>query len=444
MNNNTELHRSIFGKIEPAEVAVMMVYGLLCALFYELKLNLPLAGVVVLFTLLSARRNISMAMGCLVISLNFTGELLSGTLYTVILVVTLTIILLVSRGRLLKLKIENGIILFTAGVLIVFSTLSGIDPNTNKAISMFVCIIAYVIICENGREDTPKYIVLATIINGFCMSLCVLHQYLTGGDYIKNGRINFASNSKTFAIACAVPLLFLACSWILNRPLFEQKKNRSGLITFILVGFFSTMIIITAAKGVFFALIVGVSIFALLNINERSTIKRVLPFVVLFAGILFALSDSRILRVSRLTTSAANENMYFRFGIWDYYYTLLKESGPLRLLVGFGPGNVARIGNGGIYSEYYVHSTILDYLFSYGYLGLVLFAIFICYIARKAVRSKNKIGLSLLALSLTMYSTHGGSENFYLYIILALISIISFRELSLGSLAVNNANISIT
>lgn len=85
--------------------------------------------------------------------------------------------------------------------------------------------------------------------------------------------------------------------------------------------------------------------------------------------------------------------------------------GPGYVLFGVGPGRISRISNIG----YYAHSTILDYFFSYGLVGLFLFLCFELIVLKSLFY--NKIVFVIAATFLMTYSTHGSAANIEMFLL---------------------------
>ena len=108
-----------------------------------------------------------------------------------------------------------------------------------------------------------------------------------------------------------------------------------------------------------------------------------------------------------------NGGLNGRTEIWgeylDYEFSSINTA-----LFGFGPGEIAKMDINGHYS----HSLFMDWLFSYGIVGMLIFVIILIRILRLLLSSKSNFKLSLFLLSCFLFSTHGVITNDMFYILI--------------------------
>jgi hypothetical protein len=125
------------------------------------------------------------------------------------------------------------------------------------------------------------------------------------------------------------------------------------------------------------------------------------------------------LNVGLLTTNAS---MFGRLNIWSFYLEKLFDSGIHRILFGFGPGVSLRITEGTYLAGQYAHSSILDYVFTYGVCGGVIVINLITQALKRVKETKSILCGGLLVLCLLMFFPFGTCQLLSFHMMLALTS----------------------
>lgn len=272
---------------------------------------------------------------------------------------------------------------------------------TLSNILIFVCLVLI--------YKTPKdYISLVDSFwyGSIILAGCTILSIISGG--IDDGeRLGFGDSVRTLANGMLFPLFFKTIDWI-------DGKNRSSLPSFLQNLFFvifSTLLLLTLAKGAIFSLAISILLYAIINkkLNYKFTFAAVALVIVLVI-----IQIQGYIDFSRF--GERNADLNGRTLIWDFYFDHLARKGSSGFWFGFGPGNVQRIAPTEYLGQYYAHSTVLDFFFSYGLIGFSLFIVFVVYLFKKCITIKNHIGMVFLILSLLTYSVTGASTNTQIFI----------------------------
>lgn len=306
-----------------------------------------------------------------------------------------------------KFRIKEFMMLLVAGISIAVSFIFGINPQILPAlllISNFIVFLLLSVIFNTAIDF--KNIIDAFWVGSMIIAGCTLISiYQEGlGD---SGRLEFEGSVRELANGLVFPIFV----WVTDRL---EKKHSSSFPKYIenfCAVLFSTLLLMTLAKGAIFSLAMAIILFALIShrINSKLIIIAIvitaLFFVVqLYAGIDFSRFSER------------NYDLNGRTLIWSFYFDKLSLRGDVGFLLGFGPGNVNRIAPDEYLGHYYAHSTYLDFFFSYGAIGFLLILCLISHIYNRARKAKDCFGQAFLLLIILTFSVTGASTNTQLFV----------------------------
>lgn len=252
---------------------------------------------------------------------------------------------------------------------------------------------------------------------------CTLFSIMNGGagEY---ERLGFEDSVRSLANGMIFPLFFKSIDWL-------DGKNRCSLPKWLqsfLFIVFLVLLMLTLAKGAIFSLAIVIFIYAL--INKKINYKFIIAVSALFICAYLAQAQGSI-DFSRF--SERNADLNGRTEIWTFYFDHLFRRGTLGFWFGFGPGNVQRIAPYEYLGQYYAHSTVLDFFFSYGFVGFFLFSLLIIYLFTICIKKNNNIGMTMLVLSILTYSITGASTNTQIFI--------AFYAVMLSQVATSSAGV---
>lgn len=319
-------------------------------------------------------------------------------------------------------------------LLLIFSLFSTfLGYQTSMIGFMFVVIqLLLIMVISFYCMQSSSIFMVGFVVSGLCIGLYVFYQYITGHASMFYGSLVYGDGEeaglvKSLAIGVVVPTYFFLYNFF-----FKNESVKNKMIYLFLITLCVAVIVLTYSRGVLIALAVALS-FLLWNyykwkLSLFNTLK-IISVVVLLYYLIVQLD----LDVEKMFANI--EGAHGRTDIWDFYFTKLKEGGFMRILFGFGPGDSKRITEGSLYSGYYSHSAILDYLFSLGLFGLCFIAYAIYTAAMRLYRKRYFFSLGFLILIILMFSTHGTATN---AIFNSLLAICIGKSLSKSDLDVNS------
>lgn len=272
------------------------------------------------------------------------------------------------------------------------------------------CGVTFALLKEHGPNNLNYSFMLSALI----LIFIVLYELLTGHNSLLYGRFNFAGSIRVLANTIVVPLLVCTYFILEKRDLLMDRKIQISKMDYSLFILLLIMLLFTVSRGVIFAYFSGIAI--LLMKGKKKFIKTAILGFIIILVVLFA-DQLGVIRIKRLFEVSLDMNS--RTGIWDYYLGEMASRGILGIIFGQGPGNITRVAINTPFASMYVHSTILDILFSYGLLGFTIFLIIIFKIAISVTRNTNRLAAAILVATLLMYSTHGTATNREFFILLS-------------------------
>lgn len=292
-------------------------------------------------------------------------------------------------------------------VVLLISLMTGEDPNYRTMVLFMLCFAAYFTVAngECTESELKAYAISGIIIT--VVSLVVSNA--GGGTGLRYGRLSINGSIRELANAVAISL-FLLLSGIIG----SARRRKRNYLEYAVVALGGLILFATLSNGAIIALIAGVAVIFLMN--KMAFYKKVLYaglLCALFLVIVKYLSSNDALSTDRLLQSEGGFNG--RFDIWLSYLKGMSQSTG-RLLFGFGPGDVRRLG----ISNNYSHSLFFDILFSYGILGSIcVFGAFIR-MGWGIFSSRNASAMGVAVFAVLLYATHGVSTATSLYILLGI------------------------
>lgn len=294
-------------------------------------------------------------------------------------------------------------------VVLFFSYVTGINSHLDFAIKI---IVASLVILQIATFDTQEraLIITAVLCSGIAMSMIMIIS-LSTGTIIQDisTRLQYNEKSKHLSTTLA-PLILSSVYMLLYYRGTKKILFNCGLI--FVVAILSYMLVLTYSRGVLAALIISVS-YLLFRYMGRLNFRKFFVLVLLTISAFIFVSNMQI------DSDLMFENVEGgngRTDIWIAFIQQLKETNSLAF--GFGPGFTKDISQ----SDFYSHSTILDYLFCYGITGFVYILYLILSVSFKLF--KNNIRLfyyqGLFLLNVIMFSTHGSAGTLLFNVILGL------------------------
>ena len=305
-----------------------------------------------------------------------------------------------------KNKKEDVALFVLLIITVSISFVGGINSQMSTLIWFIRCIIAFITVSRsNATEDRfriyaySQFLVIVSIL---------LIQLLDGSLSLYWGRLALNGNVRDLANYIAVPTFMAAMSLLV-----KGKRNRKLLVDFAILCICIFIALATSSRGVLLSVFVAVLAYYLFSERGHSY-KKVLTVSVIALLTVFLANCVSSLGYFNTERILVDENGGFngRTEIWgdylDYEFSNFNTA-----LFGFGPGEIAKMDMNGHYS----HSLFMDWLFSYGSVGMFVLAIILIRIIHLLLSSKSKFRLSLFLLSCFLFSTHGVITNDMFYIL---------------------------
>lgn len=409
-----KIKSALFDRLNEKDCIIITVFSIICLFLAISKQSEVLAVVTLLLSLYYSFKNLPMSLAAVVISGPLLEELTSGG-YVIMAYAPFVI-----RSFVLVIKQEgNGIstMLYMGCVAyVVFSFLRGYESD----ILMFILqIIAMTIFYSTWKVLSKDDVPIVCYAYICCAIIVCIYIYMGGLDNnLMVGRLSLGDNIKKLSYICAIPLSFYYYSYIGRCKVFENAngtfvKLLSLLLTVTLFG----TLFMTLARGVFLSFGIGTILLLLLS---RSKTKSLFFFVFVAALLLLVsqyIENLGMFRIERLFETDQYETGNGRTEIWAHYISRMQDMGSRYILLGTGPGNISRISN----IEFYAHSTILDYFFSYGIIGLFIFILVEITVLVKLFKKNNNIPFIIVLTFLFSYATHGGAANQEMFLLQAIL-----------------------
>ena len=345
------------------------------------------------------------------LGVSFNSTILSVLFWVMMVIPPFFIYLFDQNGR---IKTKYVFFLLIGFLLLLASYLFGINSDFSTFIIQMFVLMVYLIFSEVYRRKTTRMVFISFIFAGLFIAILVFCQLISGSAIKLWGyRLTYNGSVRTLSSPLAIPLFYFFVQLVIPSNQKSQVWKKIFFIVAILA--LSALLILTYSRGVIISLLV-----ALLYIMIMQLKKINLKFIL---GISLG-----ILLVSILLNNIEIDEAMFegltsgsgRTELWQFFIKKMQEEGIFTCLFGFGPGPLTRMTENTIYEEFYAHSVLFDYLFSYGILGFLFLLGMIIKVFSMVIKSKSSLLVGFFILSMLMYLTHGNAVNLQFHVLLGL------------------------
>lgn len=335
-------------------------------------------------------------------------------LFFVMLIVSVSCFISIFTSKAKVLKSYRIPVACFALVFILSYLLGERCEYTIACLILYSLIICYTIALLHG-ENKDALIIYSLVIGGVCMMGIMVAIIAQGGVLGVVRRLQFHENIKVISTALAFPIFHLVWELISN---YKNINFIRKIVYVLLILLCLFILILTYARGVILALSLSLVTLIFLHSRKFGLMQFVFLVVLIIGG--YIMIDKMSVDADIMFNNL--EGGHGRTEIWSDFYNKMREGGVIRLLFGFGPGDLKRI-----ITDIYAHSVILDFFFSFGILGFICFLSFIFVTVKELLKRKNMYGLCLLLLCLAMYFPHGSASTTQFYYLLGL-CIVSYTK----------------
>ena len=404
---------SEFGVINRKNALIMILVAIIIGIGNSFSQFLNITAVLILLAIfVSLLKNPFAGLGYYIVSSPFIFEIFP-TYISVLILIIIAVVLFLKNPKMIR-GFKAGILLLSSISIIIVSYFIGYKSNGNTAMLMIVCVAIVLILYNHSNtmtEEDVSILVWSYICQAFTIAVYFLGQILNGGLSYTYGRLSFFGDIKTVSIIVSIPLIFILCTKLEGKKLFQNIDF--GIWSYGIVLVFSIILIATAARGMILAVLIAVIIQMIFSKNKKILIIKLLPVIFFLTLFIILNLNNPSLRISRLFEGEEFASGNGRTEIWGAYISTIFNSGIHRILFGMGPGEISRIGNSG----YYAHSAFLDFFFSYGLLGFIIIIVCEIKLLTVSIKSKDIIIISLMIALIIMYSVHGSCASTTLFIL---------------------------
>lgn len=405
---------SILDSLRSKEIIALSLFSVVC-LFLSLRgQSMILVALSFLLAVIYSIKNRAISLAVAIIAVPLYGENVSG--YFQILAYMPFVVSSLFKALYLNGYKKNWVVLSCCLLLVVFSTLFGYEIDYIMLCIQIVAMAVLFCICVVFLPHDVPVVVFAY----FCCALEVCAFIFMDGidNHLIYGRMTYGENVKDLAFFCGIPLSFLLYSYLDGQNLFANNYNIiATIIKLFVTVLLVAVVFMTLARGLFLAFGLGSIVLLFLSKNKAKTYFLLFIALVFVVYLSHYITSLDLFRVERLMEAEDYSTGGGRTDIWIHYLNKINDMGFQYIILGTGPGNISRISN----IEFYAHSTILDYYFSYGIIGLIAFIFVEILILRKLYYDSNKIPFVIALTFIIAYSTHGGAANMNLFMLEALL-----------------------
>lgn len=396
---------SEFGCIDKKKSIIILAFSLLCGLlFANTNVAEPLfIGLTFITAFIDP-----------VISISFYFTLvlyLDNPIIQVMLLLAVCLGFFFKNPRMFR-EMRAAFLLIFGTIVIILSYILGYQSTITVAFLMFLCLIMVVLLLNNRKFFTPDCIALffwGYMAKAFSLCGYFLSKFISGDVVYKYGRLSFDGDIKIISVTVAVPIIILLSTKLNKKRLFQNYDF--GLLTYVICGVLVALLLATAARGVTISILISLLCHFITTKKKSTYLLRLLPIAIFVIVFLIYNIDNPILRLERFFNEEEFATGNGRTEIWQEFFTIIWDRGPLAWLFGMGPGNISRVSSIGAYA----HSVYLDFFFSYGIFGFTIVLISEIKVFKKVLVSKDITMLSLFVALILMYFTHGSSADIGLF-----------------------------
>lgn len=382
---------------------ICLLIGLI-HLFYPMREAIIATGIVFLSVFVNTRFPILITLATTIIKVDYEG--FSTIIVAYVTLVTIYILIREKKG-IYSERIKKIFSMVCISILISYIT--GYQSLFISSLAMISYILQMYVLAVDKDKNIKGLILTTFIVSGFVVGFYTVYLLVSGqANFINRFRLVYGdgesgSQIKDLAVAMGVPIVFL---------IYYLMFKKSTLVTKVIIAIslfaLLTVVILTYARGVLLAIIVA-SVFLIIKYLGKGI--KPIHFVLLGIAsvLLFRYINSMEIDSDQMMNGI--ETGSGRTDIWIYYIQRLVNGGPLRMLFGFGAGDIHRITEHSVYQGFYAHSAILDFLFSYGLVGFYFICRIILMTWNKLRITGNTFYSCLFILLVCMFFPHGLSSS---------------------------------
>lgn len=395
------------------EKRYLLFYSVILLLLNMYINNDSLYLILILPIVLLSIKRASLSFYALVISLPVISS--KGGPFIIVLMVIVVVIflwsLITAKNTVTKLD-TMSILVFS--IIASVSLLFGQDTDIVSYGWFIISLTIFIVSRAYTNRDGPQLLVHSLFLSAFILIVTILLNSSTQ-NFLLHGRLSIYGNIRLLANSIVIPLLF-ATNNLIEKNVNESHKTLEWVIFAVLL----MALIMTVSRGAIIAYFFGASIIMVFSKNKGRIKLFLIPLVIYF--IVQIILKQSIISTSILLNITNVESMQGRENIWSFYMSELFSGNIIRILFGFGPGELYRVSGGVMNPGAYAHSVYLDFLFTYGVIGFTTFAIALIAIAKKIIKTRNVFIIAIFSTTIFLYSTHGSttSREFYILISLAI------------------------
>lgn len=391
-------------KVDKSEILHLLFYCLLAILTYTISNNtikIILFSFIFYSALILKKVNTSLLLFVISIAMNFeAGGLLA---------IVVTLPAYITQSTFKNIKKREILFVIILILIVLFSFAIGVNTQFKTLLLFMRCILLFITISKSeiSEDKFRNYVFFQFLVVGVVLLL----QLKNGSISIYWGRLALNDNVRELANLIAIPTLISGTSLLL-----ENKRLLYKIVNLLILGICLFIAFATSSRGMLVSVAISIFVFFMTN-KTKFPIKKIFIVLVVLVVSIFVINYISSLGIFKIDRIFVDETggLNGRTGIWLRY--LEEEFSSIRtMFFGFGPGELKRLG----ISTFYAHSLFLDWLFSFGLFGITYLIMALIKFFISLLKSKNKISLSIFALSCFLFSTHGIITDTLFYILLGI------------------------
>lgn len=296
--------------------------------------------------------------------------------------------------------------LCVAELVFVVSFLAGYEPSYTYLVVQLFSFFCFFTISEIRNSHLNRLLLWALVLAGGCMMTSVMISLVQNPSMVLSSRLAYNEHVRTFSTALSFPMYFLVV------VLFSAKKPAIKTLVASLLVLSLGMMWLTYSRGCLLA--VGIAILVFWGAASRKMGMKSILAIACLGGII---AGAFTLFEVDQDTLLDSRSYFERLRIYSFYIREVFETG--RFMQGFGSGNLARVAPLSDLA-YYPHSAILDYFFSFGFMGVMVVGFILVKSWRAAEKSGNPALLGFWVLSVATFIPFGSCENLLFHVLLAM------------------------
>ncbi|WP_271400418.1 O-antigen ligase family protein [Salinicoccus roseus] len=321
-----------------------------------------------------------------------------------------------------RARVKGALIFFAFSfILTMFLSIlindSFIISNYFLTINSFGMFFLTTIFLINYKDkNIIDYIVLSFTIAAITMVVFIFRDF---NSMIMYDRLAFGGNVRKLANALGLPILLLS-AYIINNNKANIKILNKRIASILLI-IFTTLLVLSASRGVIFSVSIAIIIYFLLSLNSKRLLKNTflyaLPGTVILLMVFQNIDFGFQFQLDRILELTSNN----RSLIWSSTIKEFFNSNLFIILFGSGFGNFRLIAMDAYGVNTYAHSVFFDTLVSLGIVGFVILISFFILMVTKCIKTGNKLAFMILIYTILSFATHGQVHNVLFWLNVAII-----------------------